>query len=175
MDDRTAAELLRTHSLEAPVPVKPVTRPKRRRFGGLLLLLIVAAGLGYLFYSREGAAPRVSRRNDANFQMPVVVATAARGDINITLDALGTVTPLATVTVISQIAGYLQNVDFTEGQMVKKGDPLVDIDDRPYQLALTNAQGALERDQAMLQSAELDLKRYQDLAKTNAIPRQQFD
>ena len=59
--------------------------------------------------------------------------------------------------------------------MVKKGDLLVDIDDRPYQLALTNAQGALERDQAMLQSAELDLKRYQDLVKTNAIPRQQLD
>ena len=107
--------------------------------------------------------------------MPVVAATAVKGDIDLTLDALGTVTPLATVTVVSQIAGYLQEVRFTEGQMVKKGDPLVDIDDRPYQLALTNSQGALERDQAMLQSAELDLKRYQDLAKTNAIPRQQLD
>jgi membrane fusion protein, multidrug efflux system len=179
MDDLTSTELLRTHALEAPETLKPVVpKPvvprKRRRFGALLLLLVVVAA-GYWLYARPGKEPRVSRRNDTSFTMPVVAAPVVTGDIDITLDALGTVTPLATVTVQSQISGYLQNVNYTEGQMVKKGDPLVDIDDRPYQLALTNAQGALERDQAMLQSAELDLKRYQDLSKTNAIPRQQLD
>jgi len=105
----------------------------------------------------------------------VVVAPAVTGDIDITLNALGTVTSLATVTIKSQISGYLINVAYQEGQVVKKGDLLADIDSRPYELALKNAEGALERDQAMLQSAELDLKRYQDLAKTNAIPRQQLD
>jgi multidrug efflux system membrane fusion protein len=107
--------------------------------------------------------------------MPVVVAPAAVGDIDITLNALGTVTSLATVTIKSQISGYLVNVAYQEGQVVKKGDLLAEIDDRSYQLALQNAQGALARDEAMLQSAELDLKRYQDLAKTNAISRQQLD
>ncbi|MBO0752419.1 MAG: efflux RND transporter periplasmic adaptor subunit, partial [Bradyrhizobiaceae bacterium] len=107
--------------------------------------------------------------------MPVVVATAATGDIDITLDALGTVTSLATVTMRSQISGYLVNVAYQEGQVVKKGDLLAEIDDRTYKLALQNAEGTLARDQAMLQSAELDLKRYQDLAKTNAVPRQQLD
>jgi len=175
MDDLTSTELLRTHALEAPEKLKAVAPRKRRRFGVLSLLLLLVAAGGYWLYARPGAQPRVSRRSDSSFTMPVVVAPVVKGDINITLDALGTVTPLATVTVQSQISGYLQNVNYTEGQMVKKGDPLVDIDDRPYQLALTNAQGALERDQAMLQSAELDLKRYQDLAKTNAVPRQQLD
>jgi multidrug efflux system membrane fusion protein len=85
------------------------------------------------------------------------------------------VTSLATVTIKSQISGYLINVSYQEGQVVKKGDLLAEIDDRSYQLALRNAEGALARDQAMLQSAELDLKRYQDLVRTNAIPRQQLD
>jgi membrane fusion protein, multidrug efflux system len=107
--------------------------------------------------------------------MPVVVAPVVTGDIDITLNALGTVTSLATVNITSQISGYLMSVNYQEGQVVKKGDLLVEIDPRPYELALKNAEGALERDQAMLQSAELDLKRYQDLAKTNAIPRQQLD
>src|SRR5262249_60968017 len=66
-------------------------------------------------------------------------------------------------------------VAYQEGQMINKGDLVAEIDSRPYELALAQAQGALERDEALLQSAELDLKRYQDLAKTNAIPRQQLD
>jgi membrane fusion protein, multidrug efflux system len=105
----------------------------------------------------------------------VMVTPVATGDIDITLNALGTVTSLATVTVKSQISGYLTNVVYQEGQVVQKGDLLAEIDDRSYKLALQNAEGTLARDQAMLQSAELDLKRYQDLSKTNAISRQQLD
>jgi len=107
--------------------------------------------------------------------MPVVAAAAVTGDIDITLNGLGTVTSLATVTVKSQISGQFIRIDYQEGQMINKGDLLAEIDSRPYELALAQAQGALERDQALLQAAELDLKRYQDLAKTNAIPRQQLD
>src|SRR5579883_3039214 len=149
MDDRTATDFIRTQPLDRPVKRKRAKSKTGRRLG----LLLVVAG-------------------DA---MPVVVAPAVTGDIDITLNALGTVTSLATVTIKSQISGYLMNVAYQEGQVVKKGDLLAEIDSRPYELALKNAQGALERDQAMLQQAELDLKRYQDLAKTNAIPRQQLD
>jgi len=85
------------------------------------------------------------------------------------------VTPLATVNIVSQISGQLVRVAYQEGQLVKKGDPLAEIDDRPYQLALQNAQGQLTKDQALLDNARLDLARYQDLAKQNAVPKQTLD
>jgi membrane fusion protein, multidrug efflux system len=85
------------------------------------------------------------------------------------------VTSLATVTIRSQISGYLTKVAYEEGQLVKKGDLLAEIDSRTYELALAQAQGTQERDKALLATAQLDLKRYQELAKTNAIPRQQLD
>jgi multidrug efflux system membrane fusion protein len=97
------------------------------------------------------------------------------GDINVTINALGTVTSLATVTIRSQISGQLVRVAYNEGQLVNKGDLLAEIDSRPYELALAQAEGALKRDQALLQAAKLDLERYQNLVKTNAIPRQQLD
>jgi membrane fusion protein, multidrug efflux system len=171
MDDRTTTDFTKT----APA-VKPATRvaPEKKRWRlGLLLLLLVAAGVGWWVYERQAAEVPARRAEPA--AVSVVVAPAVAGDIDITLNALGTVTSLATVTIKSQISGQLVRVAYTEGQIVKKGDLLVEIDSRPYELALAQAQGALERDQALLQTAELDLKRYQDLAKTNAIPRQQLD
>jgi membrane fusion protein, multidrug efflux system len=173
MDDRTATDFIRTQPLDKPVKRK---RGKSKTGGrlGLLLLVAAAAAIGWWLYGRQ-PAPQSGRVNPYANAMPVVVAPAVTGDIDITLNALGTVTSLATVTIKSQISGYLINVAYQEGQVVKKGDLLAEIDSRPYELALKNAEGALERDQAMLQSAELDLKRYQDLAKTNAIPRQQLD
>jgi membrane fusion protein, multidrug efflux system len=173
MDDRTATDFIRTQPLDRPVKRKRAKSKIGRRLG-LLLLVAGAAALGWWLYNAQ-PAPQTGRVNPYANAMPVVVAPAVTGDIDITLNALGTVTSLATVTIKSQISGYLINVAYQEGQVVKKGDLLAEIDSRPYELALKNAQGALERDQAMLQQAELDLKRYQDLAKTNAIPRQQLD
>jgi multidrug efflux system membrane fusion protein len=174
MDDRTTTtDFLRTQPLDRPVTRKR-TKSKTGRRLGLLLLVIGAAAVGWWVYSRQ-PTPAPARQNAFTAATPVVAAPAVTGDIDITLNALGTVTSLATVTVKSQISGYLMNVAYQEGQVIKKGDLLVEIDSRPYQLALQNAEGALARDQAMLQSAELDLKRYQDLAKTNAISRQQLD
>ncbi len=106
---------------------------------------------------------------------PVGAATIAKGDIDITLNALGTVTPLATVTVQTQINGLLMSVGFTEGQIVKKGDFLAQIDPRPYQVALEQAEATLIRDQALLKGAQIDLARYQKLAKQNSIAQQQAD
>jgi membrane fusion protein, multidrug efflux system len=110
-----------------------------------------------------------------NQPQPVHVATATQGDMPVVLTALGTVTPLATVTVQTQLSGTLQTVAFQEGQMVKKGDLLAQIDPRPYQISLENAEGALARDQALLQTARLDLKRYQTLLAQDSIASQQVD
>jgi membrane fusion protein, multidrug efflux system len=176
MDDRTTTDFHRTLPLGVPEPATKVARKKRRPVL-MLLLLAVAAGAGYWYYTKPAPQqqPPGQRRGDVAATTPVVAATVGTGDIDITLNALGTVTSLATVTIRSQISGYLMNVNYTEGQIVKKGDLLAEIDSRPYELALANAQGTLARDKALLESAQIDLKRYQDLAKTNAIPRQQLD
>ncbi|MUZ75393.1 MdtA/MuxA family multidrug efflux RND transporter periplasmic adaptor subunit [Agrobacterium vitis] len=115
-----------------------------------------------------GAAPAQSVQS-------VAVAAAAKGDIPITLTSLGTVTSLATVTVKSQISGYLTAIDFKEGQMVKKGDLLAEVDPRSYEAALAEYQGELEKDQALLDNARLDLQRYQKLMRQDSTSRQTLD
>ncbi|QTK85509.1 MdtA/MuxA family multidrug efflux RND transporter periplasmic adaptor subunit, partial [Burkholderia vietnamiensis] len=111
----------------------------------------------------------------ANVPQPVSVATATQGEMPIVLSALGTVTPLANVTVKSQLSGYLQSVAFQEGQIVKKGDLLAQIDPRPYQVSLENAEGTHARDAALLATARLDLKRYQTLLSQDSIASQTVD
>jgi multidrug efflux system membrane fusion protein len=113
-------------------------------------------------------------RLPAPVAIPVSVGLAKTGDIDIYLDALGTVTPVYTVTVTSRVAGELTSVIFTEGQMVKKGDLLATIDARPYEALLLQAQGQLARDQALLKNARLDLVRYQNAFEQHAIPEQQL-
>ncbi|HVI88314.1 MAG TPA: MdtA/MuxA family multidrug efflux RND transporter periplasmic adaptor subunit [Dongiaceae bacterium] len=114
-------------------------------------------------------------RQLASGEIPVMAVQAQAGDISLSLDALGTVTPLATVTVRPQLSGYLTQVAFAEGQMVKQGDFLAQIDPRPYQIALEQAQGQLARDQALLKNAQIDLARYQKLNAQDSIARQQLD
>ncbi|MEW9585837.1 MdtA/MuxA family multidrug efflux RND transporter periplasmic adaptor subunit [Paraburkholderia sp. DGU8] len=123
--------------------------------------------------SRSGG--RGGRGALANMPQPVHVATATQGEMPVVLTALGTVTPLATVTVLPQLSGVLQDVYFKEGQMVKKGDVLAQIDPRPYQISLENAQGTLVRDEALLETARRDLKRYQTLLAQDSIASQQVD
>jgi multidrug efflux system membrane fusion protein len=106
---------------------------------------------------------------------PVGVARIRRGDIHLTLRALGAVTPLATVTVTTQINGLLMSVGFKEGQLVHKGQLLAQIDPRPYQVALEQAQAQLARDQAALEQATMDLTRYQTLSQQMSIPRQTYE
>jgi multidrug efflux system membrane fusion protein len=106
--------------------------------------------------------------------VPVVAVQATKGDIGVYFTGLGAVTPIYTVTVKSQIAGYLMEVLYKEGQIVQKGEALAEIDPRPYQVMLENAQAGLLRDQANLDNAKVDLKRYQTLVPLHAVPEQQL-
>ncbi len=114
-------------------------------------------------------------RGGQNAPVAVSVATAVSGSIQVRIPALGTVTPLATVTVRTQISGVMQKILFTEGQTVKQGDPLAQIDPRPYEAALQQAQGNLRRDQSLLANAKLDLTRYEGLVKEDSVAQQQLD
>jgi multidrug efflux system membrane fusion protein len=152
------------------IPTHATRRPSRWPMA-IFLLLVVAAGVAIWLH------PWSSRPRPTPTLPPQAVrdAVATKADVPIILNALGTVTPLATVTVVSQISGQLQQVGFTEGQEVKKGDFLAQIDPRPYQAALAQAQGTLLHDQALLAAARVDLKRYQTLNKQDSIARQQVD
>ena len=140
-------------------------------------MLVAALGGAYWFLYR---APQIAGRPGAGratetAPQPVGAETIANGDIRIILNELGTVTPLANVTVRTQINGQLTAVAFQEGQTVKQGDFLAQIDDRPYKVALEQAQGTLAHDQALLGQAQTDLKRYQTLARQDSIAKQQAD
>ncbi len=133
--------------------------------------------IGYIRHQQPRTPPGGGRggRGGQNAPVAVTVAAAARGDIQLRIPALGTVTPLATVTVRTQISGVMQKILFTEGQLVHQGDSLAQIDPRPYEAALQQAQGNLKRDQALLADAKLDLKRYEGLVKEDSIAAQQLD
>lgn len=131
--------------------------------------------LALLIWAIYPARTQMRRGLISQGAQPVGVAVAQNGDINVTLNALGTVTPLATATVRPQVSGLLVKLNFTEGQIVKAGDVLAQIDPRPYQAALDQVRGQLAKDQATLNGARLDLKRYELLQSQNAIATQTVD
>jgi multidrug efflux system membrane fusion protein len=139
----------------------------------IAVLVALAAGVYFLWPKITGAKSTAASKA-GTAPLPVVAATARKGDIGVYYTGLGAVTPLATVTVKTRVDGQLMSVRYREGDSVKKGDLLVEIDDGPYQAALTQAQGALMRDQALLANAGIDLARYQVLAAQQAIPEQQL-
>jgi multidrug efflux system membrane fusion protein len=138
----------------------------------VVFLLIVA----FMYRQYESAKAEHEKANQAPVRgIPITTATAKQGDIGVYITALGTVTPVYTVTVTSRVQGEIMAIHYTEGQMVKAGDPLVDIDPRPYQVQLAQAQGQLQHDQAVLNEAKIDLARYQTAFSKNAIAKQQVD
>jgi multidrug efflux system membrane fusion protein len=151
------------------------------------LVILGVAGVGWWYFrSREaqtniaaaapgGTASAGNGGQPGNMVVPVVVATARRGDLPVYFNGLGTVTAFNTVTVRSRVDGQIVKINFTEGQYVKEGDALIEIDPRPYQVQLEQAEGQLAKDQAQLRDMQADYERYQLLFKEGVIPKQQLD
>jgi membrane fusion protein, multidrug efflux system len=155
--------------------------PKKRRHRWIWAVVLILFGL--LFYwvitqerkSQQAAMGGGHRGAMLGVPEPVVPAKATTGSLGVYLDAIGTVTPVYTDSITAQVTGVITAVHYTEGQMVRKNDPLIDIDPRPYQAQLIESQGALERDQQMLAEAQMDLERYKQAWAKNAIPRQTLE
>jgi multidrug efflux system membrane fusion protein len=142
------------------------------------IVVIVILGIGGLVYYRKQQAAEAAAKTKAalaNRSVPITTATATTGPIGIYINALGTVTSVYTATITTRVDGQIVSVNYVEGQMVHKGDLLVQIDPRPYQAALTQAEGTLAHDEALLNEARIDLDRYQLAFNRNAIAKQQLD
>lgn len=163
---------------DPPQPPGPAHARKPSAKGHFLVWVIVvvlaAAAIFFLYHQYQAAkAAKASKDNFNERGVPVTIGTAKKGDIGVYVQALGTVTPVYTVTVTSRVQGQIMNVFYREGQMVRKGDPLLDIDPRPYEAAVTQTEGQLAHDEAVLAEARIDLDRYQAAFNQNAIAQQQ--
>src|SRR5580658_5562598 len=174
---------------ESPASVSTATRPpddhepppphnRRRMWGWIVAIaLILLALLAYEMWRSHEATEKAAEaaRRAAQQGTPITTATAQKGDIGVYLEAIGTVTPVFTDSIVSQVSGLVTDVYYKEGQLVQKGDALIDIDSRPYRATLLQAQGLLERDQNVLAQAQLDLERYRAAWARNAIAKQMMD
>ena len=169
-------------STQADNPNPPgATKPKRsvvKRIIVWLLILLVFAGL-FVVVLRQKSAPQAAGQAGGRRGAPggggpvsVMTATAKKGDVGVYQEAIGTVTPVYTSSVTSQVTGLIVAVHYTEGQLVHKGDPLVDIDPRQYEANVTQAQGTLDKDTHVLAQAKMDLERYRAAWEKNAIAKQ---
>lgn len=144
---------------------------------GVWILLLSFFAVGFFLVLRHHEAPQapIGRRGAAGGTISLTAATAQRGNIGVYVEAIGTVTPVYTSAITSEVSGIVTQVHFREGQTVRKGDPLLEIDSRPYKATLLQAQGILERDQGVLAQAQMDLARYQAAWAKNAIQKQTLD
>src|SRR5579864_8886032 len=166
----------------APQPAKA----KSRWWLWIVILAVVAIGIWYYrghstseadgkAAAGAGATGKGKGAGGAGMTVPVVVATAQKGDLPVYLIGLGSVTAFNTVTVRSRVDGQIVKVNFTEGQFVHQGDSLIEIDPRPYQVMLEQAEGQLAKDQAQLHDVQVDFERYQLLYNEGVVPKQQVD
>src|SRR5665213_263010 len=169
-------ELIAEHSADEPPPAPRLALPPARMsHRSLWIAAIVIASLAAVviaLWLHNDRAQAKAATEKAPPAVPVVTGVAHRGDIGVYFTGLGTVTPLQTVTVKTRVDGQLMAVHYKEGQAIKKGDPLLDIDPRPFQVQLAQAQGQLMKDQAALSNAQTDLQRYQTLITHNAVAQQ---
>jgi multidrug efflux system membrane fusion protein len=151
--------------------------PKRSRGWVWIVILVVIGAAGYFMYRQYQAmqTDAQARQNNRPRTVPITTTKVQTADMPVYVQALGTVTPIYTDTITSRVQGQIVNIYYKEGQMVHKGDPLIDIDPRPYEAAVTQMEGQLGRDQALLGEARIDLDRYQTAYSRNAIAKQQLD
>src|ERR1700722_9916529 len=177
MDERTRRtndDLTPAFRRIAPEPQVKVRPRWKSRIGLGLIVLLLALAVYETVHWLRAPAPAGGRFPQGGVQT-VGAATNTLSDIRVIVNELGPVPPIATVTVQSQISGYLTQVAYTEGQMVQKGDFLAQIDPRPYELQKAQFEGQLARDQGILAQAQVDLARYQKLSEQNSIARQQYE
>ena len=163
---------------EPQAPEPEAKEPAKRRWPWVVGIAAVLL-LAIFALTRSGQSKKVAaaaeKKKAASRQVPVVGAAAKTGDLDVYLTGLGTVTALNTVTVRSRVDGQLERVAFREGQLVRQGDLLAEIDPRPFQVQLMQAEGQRGKDEAALANARLDLARLESLVKQDIVPRQQFD
>src|SRR5579872_6764737 len=176
-----------TH-VRPPAPVDPKAPPPRKSSGKAwvwFIVLLAAAAGAYFYWQRNNSSVAADastapgsgggkKGRGGGGAPPVIAVHAKRGTIDVYVTGLGNVTPLYTDMVKSRVDGELMDVHYKEGDAVKKGDPLLEIDPRPYQVALEQAEGQLARDQALLANARVDQARYETLLSQNALPEQQL-
>ena len=168
------------HAPAAPAPAVSGQSHKARRTRVWLLVLALLCGGGWYYWSKSApastAAPAVSGADQRKGfgSVPVIAAKARRGNIGVYITGLGSVTPIYTVTLKSRVDGQLMQVHYKEGDMVHQGDLLLEIDPRPYEVQLEQAEGQMARDKANLENARVDLARYTTLVAQDAVPEQQL-
>ena len=174
---------------ENALPLNTASAPRRRWIWLIIFGLIAACAAAYWYFLVQKAAPAEGAQRPAGRaggpggggpggsgrNTPVIAAPAKKGDVGVYLAGLGSVVPIATVTVRSRIDGQLMKVLFREGQVVRAGDLLAEIDPRPYQVQLDQAEGQMAKDQALLKNARIDAERYRVLFEQDSVARQQLD
>jgi multidrug efflux system membrane fusion protein len=163
------------HRLPPGETAKP---PKRRHRWVWVVVLLLFALLFYVVIRHGSGAPAAAPaggRRGMTGPVPVTIATAKQSSIGVYLEAIGTVTPVYTDSITAQVTGVITSVHYREGQLVHKGEALIDLDARPYEAQVVQAEGALERDKNLLAQAQMDLERYQAAWAKNAIPRQTLE
>jgi multidrug efflux system membrane fusion protein len=160
---------------EAPPPVVQRRRPRRRTLLIVLLVLVIGISGFVMLERRQKGTVAAAKSPSQPPGVAITTAVAEQGSIGVYINALGSVAPVSTVIVKSRVDGQLMSVNYREGQMVKQGDLLAEIDPRPFQAQLEQAEGQYQRDKALLENANIDLNRYQVAYSKNAIPKQQLD
>src|ERR1700733_12017986 len=183
-DTRNRQEKVEARATQPHIgPVHQLSPPPQHRSMGVRILvwviILVLFGLLFWWVMHRKQAPAAAggggRRGAIGGTVTLNVRTAKKGSIGVYLDAIGTVTPVYTTSLISQVTGVITQVNYREGQLVRRGQLLIQIDPRQYEANVLTAQGNLDRDTNLLAQAEMDLKRYQDAWARNAIPRQTLD